>query len=244
MFLAGFVDAVAGGGALIGLPAYFLAGLPAHLALGTNKTASSVGTVVSSIKYFKSGNVRAAIALPAAAGSFVGAAAGARLALLLPEQTVKLMLLAVLPCVALFLSFNRGFGMKKTEIALPVGRQIPLSALIGVVLGGYGGLVGAGTGTFFILAFTAVLGTDLLTGAGCTRVANLASNLASMAVFAAAGKVDWSLAVPAAVLCGAGQYVGSVYALRGGSKNVRKVIFLVLGLLFVKVGLELMGVEL
>jgi len=245
VFLSGFVDAIAGGGGIISLPAYLIAGLPTHLAVGTNKTVAGIGTSVSVAKYFRSGAVRTEIALPAALGSVVGAAVGTRLALHLPEQTLKTLLLIALPCVALFLTFNRGFGLGETgEKPYSRRKRAGLSLAIGAAMGLYDGLIGPGTGTFLIIAFTAVLGTDLLTGAACGRVANLCSNLTSMALYLAAGKVYYLLAAPAAVFCGLGYYAGSAYALRGGSKNVRKIMFLVLGLLFVKVGCDLLGVGL
>ena len=97
--------------------------------------------------------------------------------------------------------------------------------------------------TLLITFFAAVLGTDLLTGSACGRVTNLASNLTSMLMYIHAGQVDFLLTVPAAVCYGLGGYAGSGYALKGGSKNVRKVMFVVLALLFIKVGMDLAGVS-
>lgn len=244
VFLAGFVDAIAGGGGIISLPAYLIAGLPTHLAVGTNKTVSALGTSVSVLKYLKSGAVILDVALVSAVGSMIGAWIGSSLALILPEQTLKTILLVALPCVALFLTFNRGFGLSETE-EKPFSRRkrAGLSLAIGLAVGGYDGLIGPGAGTFLIIAFTAVLGTDLLTSSACGRVANLASNLTSMVIYIAAGKVIYALAIPAAIFCGLGYYAGSSYALRGGSKNVRKIMFLVLALLFVKVVLDLAGIS-
>ena len=107
-------------------------------------------------------------------------------------------------------------------------------------MGAYDGLIGPGTGTFMILAFTLVLGMDLLTASGCAKAANLASNVASAVVWIAGGKVYWQLAVPAVVCCVAGNWCGARYAIRGGSTKVRRMIFVVLGLLFLKMGWELL----
>ena len=109
-----------------------------------------------------------------------------------------------------------------------------LSVLIGLLIGIYDGLLGPGTGTFMIMGFTLVLGTDLLTASGCAKIANLASNVASAVVWIAAGKVLWRLVGPAVVFVVLGNLAGSRYAIRGGSKRVRGMIFVVLGLLFVK----------
>ena len=120
-------------------------------------------------------------------------------------------------------------------------RRAALSLLVGAACGAYDGLIGPGAGTFLIIGFTAVLGTDLLVSSACGRVANLASNLTSMVIYIAAGKVAYLIVIPAAVACGLGYYAGSGYAMRGGSKNVRKIMFAVLALLFVKVGFDLAG---
>ncbi|MGE4353333.1 MAG: sulfite exporter TauE/SafE family protein [Oscillospiraceae bacterium] len=242
VFLAGFVDAIAGGGGLISLPAYLIAGLPTHLAVGTNKTVSGLGTTVSVWRYLKNGNILFDVALISAGGSVIGATLGTNLALYLPDQALKTLLLIALPCVALFLTFNRGFGIEEnTEKVMTGKKRRLLSFAIGLGIGGYDGLIGPGAGTFLIIAFTAVLGTNLLTSSACGRVANLASNLTSMVIYIAAGKVMYALTVPAAVFCGLGYYMGSNYAIKGGSKNVRKLMFVVLGLLFIKVSAELLG---
>ena len=244
VFLAGFIDAIAGGGGIITLPAYMLAGLPAHIAIGTNKTVSGLGTFTSVAKYIKNGAVLVDVAAVASVGSIIGAAIGSSLALHLPEQTMKTVLLIALPCVALFLTFNRGFGHNEGGMKpYSRGKKLFYSLLIGLGIGGYDGLIGPGCGTFLIIAFTAVLGTDLLTSSACGRVTNLASNLTSMVVYLRAGKVYYLLAVPAAICYGLGGYVGSGYALKGGSKNVRKVMFIVLALLFVKVGMDVFGIS-
>lgn len=243
VFLAGFVDAIAGGGGIIALPAYIMAGLPIHVAVGTNKTVSALGTTVSVWRYIKSGKVILDVALMSAIGSVIGSWIGTSLALFLPAQTLKTVLLFALPCIALFLTFNRGFGLDETEEKqFSAMKRRLLSLAIGFTVGGYDGLIGPGAGTFFIIGFTAVLGTSLLTSSACGRVANLASNLTSMALYVSAGKVEYALAIPAGIFCSLGFYVGVSYALRGGSKNVRKIMFVVLALLFVKVGLDLAGI--
>ena len=244
VFLAGFIDAIAGGGGIITIPAYLLAGLPAHLAVGTNKTVAGLGTLTSVFKYIKNGAVIGDVALFASMGSITGAFIGSGIALHLSEQVLKTILLVALPCVALFLTFNRGFGLNDGAMKShsPTKRRL-LSLLVGLVVGGYDGLIGPGAGTFLIIGFAAVLGTDLLTGSACGRVTNLASNLTSMLMYIHAGQVDFLLTVPAAVCYGLGGYAGSGYALKGGSKNVRKVMFVVLALLFIKVGMDLAGVS-
>ena len=223
IFLGGFVDSVAGGGGLITLPAYLMAGIPPHFAMGTNKVVNGFGTALASVKYFRGGKIRLRPAVIAGIGALVGASIGTKAALLIAEDVLKIMMLVALPCAAVLLMLKKDFG--KEEAGAPVREYTPRqemvrSALIGLGLGCYDGLIGPGTGTFMIMAFTMALSTAVL--------------------FILSGKVFWMLAVPAAVCNMLGAYCGSRYAMRGGSKKVRSMIFVVLGLLFVKMLYELL----
>ncbi len=234
VFLGGLIDAVAGGGGLITLPAYLIAGLPAHLASGTNKCGNAFGTFLSTGRFLKRGDVHMSSALAGAAGALVGAWVGARLNLIMPEQMLYYIMLAVVPVMALFLLFKRDFGQEDRSGELSRGQLMAMAVGIGLVIGGYDGFFGPGAGTFLMLAFTGLCRFDLLTASGNTKVANSASNLASLVTFAIAGKVMWAVGIPAA-LCGiAGNYVGSGLALRGGAKVIRPMFFVVLLLLLIR----------
>ena len=242
IFLGGFVDSVAGGGGLITLPAYLMAGIPPHFAMGTNKVVNGFGTALASFKYFCGGKIRLRPAVIAGIGALAGAAVGTKIALLISEDILKIMMLVALPCAAVLLMLKKDFGK---EDGTPAQEYTPReeavrAALIGLGLGCYDGLIGPGTGTFMIMAFTMALSMDLLTSSGCAKLANLASNIASAVLFIFSGKVFWLLAIPAAACNMLGAYCGSRYAMRGGSKKVRGMIFVVLGLLFVKMLYELL----
>ena len=236
VFLAGFVDSVAGGAGIISLPAYLMAGIPAHLAAGTNKVVNGCGTLSATIKYFRNGKVRLRPGAAAAVGAFAGSALGAQLASMIPEAALKTIMLVTLPCVAVFLVVRKDFGGDDAPEAAPIEprREVTVSALIGLLIGCYDGLVGPGTGTFMILCFTAFLSMDLLTASGCSKAANLASNVAAAAVWIAHGSVIWKLAPPAIACSILGNILGARYAIRGGSKKIRGMMFVVLGLLFAK----------
>ena len=242
VFLAGFVDSVAGGGGIISLPAYLMAGIPAHLAAGTNKVVNGCGTLTATVKYFRNGKVRLRPAVAAVAGAFIGSALGTQLASMIPEAALKTIMLVALPCVAVFLVTRKDFGGDGAPAApAEPKRELTVSALIGLFTGCYDGLVGPGTGTFMILCFTAFLSMDLLTASGCSKAANLASNVAAAAVWIAHGSVFWFLALPAVVCSILGNYLGARYAIRGGSKKIRGMMFVVLGLLFAKMLYELLA---
>lgn len=234
VFLGGVIDAVAGGGGLITLPAYLLAGLPAHLASGTNKCGNAFGTFLSTGRFLKRGDVHLPSAVAGAIGALAGAWAGSRLNLIMPEQILYYIMLAIVPVMAVFLVLKRDFGQEDRSQELGRLQLLAMALSIGLVIGGYDGFFGPGAGTFLILAFTGLCRFDLITASGNTKLANSASNLASLVTFALAGKVLWSVGIPAA-LCGiAGNYIGSGLALKGGAKVIRPMFFVVLGLLLAR----------
>lgn len=241
VFLAGFVDSVAGGGGVISLPAYLLAGLPIKMAAGTNKLAAGCGTVLSAYRYAKSGNVNWMCAIPAGIFSLIGSSIGTSIAVYMREEILQLIVLASLPLVAIFLFFSRGFGNEEKP-AKTKQMTFLISAVIGFVIGMYDGLVGPGTGTFLTLAFCLGLGYTLLKSSGCARIANLASNIASMVIYIAHGNVVFAVGIPAMAFSMLGHYMGSRFAIKGGNSKIKLLMFVVLGLLFVKIGLNFFGI--
>ena len=241
VFLAGFVDSVAGGGGLISLPAYLFCGIPAHIASGTNKVVNSIGTSVAAGKYIKSGKINLKYAVIAALFALAGSAIGTEIALYLSEKILKTIILCALPVAAVILTVKKDFGkedaVKKRNLSK--AQEYVLCAAIGLVMGCYDGMVGPGTGTFMIMAFTAIIGMDLLTSSGCAKVGNLASNVASAVVWIISGSVMFQIVIPAAICNVLGNYLGARYAIKGGSKRIRGMIFVVLALLFVKILTEL-----
>ncbi|MDR3051014.1 MAG: TSUP family transporter, partial [Oscillospiraceae bacterium] len=195
-FLAGFVDAVAGGGGLISIPAYVFTGLPPHLAMGTNKLSAAVGTTAAALRYLAGRRVALPAGLAAVALALPGSWLGTMLLNRMGDTQVLRMLVLVIPVAAGAMLFRR--GALTPACRLPVGAVLPLCALIGLVIGFYDGLVGPGTGTFLILAFTLVVGMDAVQASGSAKIVNLASNLAALVTQLAAGNVLFLLGLPAA----------------------------------------------
>ncbi len=238
VFLAGIIDAVAGGGGIISLPAYIFAGIPIHIAYGTNKFASCIGTSISSIKFFRSGNIKIKSALLSAAGALIGSWFGAQIVLLLNEKYLNYCLIIILPIVSLFLLFNRNFGVKNKKELSNKNLYI-LSFIIGLFLGAYDGFFGPGTGTFLVICFTGILGFNLITASGNAKIVNLASNFSALIAYILGGKVMFSIGVPAAVCAIAGNYLGAHLAIKNGDKIIKPIIFVAIGLLFIKVIFDL-----
>lgn len=235
IFLAGFIDSIAGGGGLISLPSYLFIGLPSHAALGTNKFSSSIGTLIATLRYAKNKQVHYKSAFAAAAAALVGSYCGALLAMAFDEKFLRVLLVIMLPVIAIFVLIRRNFGGENKISELSDKKTIILSAVIGLVLGAYDGFFGPGTGTFLILAFTGIIGLDLATASGNTKIVNLSSNIAALVAFITGGSVAFAVGIPAAVCGMLGNWLGSGLAIKNGAKVIRPVFIGVIALLFGKV---------
>ena len=225
VFLASFVDGIAGGGGIISVPAYLLAGLPAHLALGTNKLSSAIGTSVSTARFIRNGYVDWKLALPAILLAILGSHFGTRLQLAVDERYLKYMLLVVLPIVAFVVMRQRSLPEKRGDIA--AGSQMANVLAASLIVGAYDGFYGPGTKL------------DLRTASGNTKLVNLSSNIGALFTSLMHGKVFLVLGLIGAIFSIAGHYIGSGLAIKDGSKIVRPAILTVLILLTVKVVVEL-----
>ena len=235
VFLGGFVDAVAGGGGLITLPAYLAAGLPMHLAYGTNKLSSCCGLFFSTAKYARSGYVRWRPGLVAGVGALIGSSLGVRLVLVLSEETLRWILVCILPLVAVVLLFNRNFGQEQKPRDLSPTLLYLMVFLIGLVVGAYDGFFGPGAGTFLVIGFTAIVGWNLTTATGNAKVVNFCSNLAALVGYISSGNVSFAIGFPA-LLCGiAGNYLGAAVAVKKGASFIRPVVIFAVSLLFVNI---------
>lgn len=231
VFLAGFVDSIAGGGGLISLPAYYLTGMPVPLAHGTNKMGAFMGTAVATAKYAWEGHIPWKEGLIASIGSLLGSYLGAQLLLILPERYIMIGVVAAMPLVAGFVLFNKDSLQPRRVVEGRLSET--LCALIGLVIGVYDGLIGPGTGTFLQLLFISVIGMEVLKASGAARLVNLCSNIGALIGMMLAGKVLYALALPAAAFGMAGNYLGSSLAIKKGSSLIRTLLIVVLALLMI-----------
>lgn len=237
VFCASFVDAIGGGGGIISVPVYLLAGLPTHYALGTNKLSSGLGTAASTLRYIRNGYADWGLAVPSIVLALVGAHIGTRLQLMLDERYLKYMLLLVLPVVAVVMLRRKGMPETAGEMNIASRRAIVWTA--SAVVGAYDGFYGPGTGTFLLLIFCHLAKMDVRTASGNVKLVNFSSNIGAVATSLAAGKVLVPIGLIAAVFSMAGHYIGAGLTIKNGSKIVRPVIFTVLILLAIKVITEL-----
>lgn len=231
---AGWVDAVVGGGGLLLLPTLLVAvpGMPVAAALGTNKLAAIAGTSTAAVTYARHSVVDWRVAAPAAGCAVVAAGLGAGIAGGVPPAAYRPVVVAVLVAVAVFLALRPRLGVVARPGRRTRGRVVAAVVLAGGVIALYDGMVGPGTGTFLILAFTGLIGVDFVRGSALAKVVNAATNLGALVVFAAGGHVWWSLGAAMAVCNVLGARLGARMALRRGARFVRLVLVaVVLGLI-------------
>ena len=237
VFLGGFVDAVAGGGGLISLPAYMIVGLNPIDAIGTNKFSASCGTFVATMRYSRCGFIRWRELVPAIITALIGSWFGARLALLVENDVFKIVMLAILPITAIFVLNKR--TLSKYRCPHTSGMTTTIITLLALMMGVYDGFYGPGTGTFLMLMLVGVAHISLEQAVGTTKVINLSTNLASLSVYLVHGKVLFPLALVAAVFGIAGNFIGARYFTRKGAGFVKSLIVVVLAIFFVKLCWEL-----
>lgn len=225
---AGFVDAIAGGGGVLSVPALLAAGLPPHLALGTNKAQSVVGTLAALTRFARAGLVDRRRAAPAFLAALAGALLGTRLVLWMDPQLLKPVAVALLVVVAIWLTVRRDVGgpPAPSEQTAPTRPRVR-SAVIGLGLGVYDGFFGPGTGTFLVVLNARLLRDPLDRASANAKVANAASNLGALLLFVIHGAVLWQVALPMAVAQAVGGWLGSHVAIRGGAPLVRRVVLIV-----------------
>lgn len=239
IFLAAFIDSIAGGGGLISLPAYIFAGLPIHTAYGTNKFSSSMGTATALVNYIRSGCVDFSAAIAGGAGAFLGSWIGTRLALSLSAKALQICLMVILPLVGIFILSSRGMESSNTKNPRTGKIKLFLSFFIGLVFGCYDGFFGPGAGMFMTLGLSGLVRLEMIKAVGTTKVLNFSSNIASMITWLANGKVLFPVAVPCMFCSMAGAFIGSRLAIKTGKKFIRYILAFVAILLFVKILFDL-----
>jgi uncharacterized membrane protein YfcA len=231
-FLAGFVDAVAGGGGLIQLPVLLWTFPSAPLAsiLGTNKAISIVGTTTAANTYRKRIQVTAKQLIPMMSAAFVGSLCGAFLATNVSREIFEPIILVILIAVGSFTILRPDFGKLETHRDVSPA----LVPLIGLVIGFYDGLIGPGTGMFLLFSLVSFVGTSFLGASAIAKFVNVATNLAALMIFIPGGHVIWLIAALMAPANLIGGYLGARTALDRGSSFVRLIFLTMLVALVIR----------
>jgi hypothetical protein len=228
-FIAAAVDSIAGGGGLISLPAIIAAGIPPHLALGTNKFASTCASFTSTIKFARSDKINFKIAKYQIPCTIIGSFIGVKTVLSIDERLLHILIVTLVFTVAIYTSFKKDFGQENRFKGL-TKNNILLGMAFALVLGFYDGFFGPGTGTFLIFSFIKVFGFDFTIAAGNGKILNFVSNIVSFILFAISGKIVYLAGIPMAISMVLGAWVGTHIAINNGAKVI-KPIFITIALL-------------
>lgn len=240
--LAGWVDAIVGGGGLIQLPALFGVypqAAPATL-MGTNKGSAVWGTAWAASQYARRVQLRWRALMPAVLAAFVGAWCGAWLVAWVPGRHLRVALPLVLLALLIYTLVRKDLGRHHAPRFQGRAESAWFSA-VGLLIGTYDGFFGPGTGSFFVFAGVRWLGYDFLHASAHAKLLNAATNVAALGLFVSQGHIWWHVAVPMAVANVAGSWLGTRSALRGGTGFVRGVFLAVVGALILKTGWDAAG---
>lgn len=237
--LAGFVDAIVGGGGLILVPALFAIFPTTHPAtlFGTNKGASVWGTAFATWHFSRRVEMRWAALLPAAGAGFVAAFAGAWLVTVVSPDFLRKVLPAVLLAVLAYTVLKKELGRNHTP-HYSGAKEACAAAAIGAISGFYDGFFGPGTGSFLVFFFVRLLGYDFLSASAAAKLINTATNVAALILFAAKGHIWWHFVVAMAVANVLGSLLGTRLALKHGTGFVRAVFIVVVSALILKTGYD------
>ena len=223
VFLAGFVDAIAGGGGLISLPAYLIAGVPTHMALGTNKMSSMMGTAIATGRFAKNGYIQFKKVVWFIVAALIGSSIGSNLTLLVSDKILQYMMIVILPIVAFYVMRNKKMGDDSLAGTLPERKSFLIALASALIIGIYDGF------------YTGAARYTMKEAAGTTKAINLSSNVAAFVTFVIHGKIIYTLGLAAAICSILGNYIGSGLVMGNGQKIVRPLILVVLAILFVKI---------
>ena len=234
--LAGFVDAIVGGGGLISLPTFLLAGLPAHYAIGTNKIPALLSVGTATAQYAHRGYIPWRLAALCSVLACAGSALGAQASLLIDERFFLYIMLAVLPATALYVLLSKQLSPQNGSDSSSGGRgNLALCTAISFVTGAYDGFYGPGSGTFMLLLFVGAAQLTLQEANGVSKAIGVATNVASLLTFWGNGKILWALGISAGVSCMVGSYLGARFFERCNQRAIKLLILVVICIFIVKV---------
>lgn len=241
IFLGGLIDAIGGGGGLITLPAFLIAGFPVHVAIGTNKVSSAMGTSIAFTKFMRDGYMPFKLSVLGIVCALIGSSLGAKTALLIDEQILRMMMLVILPVTAWYVFRSQDLLREESNHKDEITRRTYIvCALVGLGLGFYDGFYGPGAGTFMLLLMAGAARLSVQKANGVTKAINFATNIAAIGVYFTGGKVILPLGIIVGCFSICGNYIGARFFEKGGAKAVRPVILIVLSLFFVRVIYDLL----
>jgi hypothetical protein len=238
-FVAGFIDAVVGGGGLIQLPALLIQFPQTNLPtlFGTNKIAALSGTIIAAVQYAKKVKFNLALLLIISLFAYLASGAGAKIVSLLDVQILKPIILVILIAIAIYTIFKKDLGaIQLKQISLK--KQMIYGSLIGIVVGFYDGFFGPGTGSFLVLGFVLFLGMDFMHASAYAKIVNCITNLSALVVFINQGNYLLNIAVLMGVSNIIGSYLGSHMAIKKGNAFIRNIFIFIVMLMIIRYGYD------
>lgn len=236
-FIAAFVDAIAGGGGLISVPAFVASGLPIHVAMGTNKLAASFSTLGSAVKYFTSGNINFSLLkypiLTGAIGSILGACVVSNTSEEILEPLIFIMLLIVI----IYTLINKNMGIKDEFKEITLKNNI-LGSIMSFIVCFYIGFFGPGGGSFLLFGLLKVYKFDFIKASGNAKILNLVANIASLIAFIYFGNISYLYSILVGMVMFVGGQCGARYAIKKGSKFIRPFFIIVSLITIIKMAIE------
>jgi len=241
IFIAAFIDSIAGGGGLISLTSYMACGLPATVCLGTNKFSAIIGGTVASANYIRTKNYELESLIPSFICALIGSFLGSECSMLIDERIFSIILLIATPIIAIMVVMDKNYSNHEKNLSLP--KTIIICSLVGLVAGFYDGFYGPGAGTFMQMGFIIFAGINIKKSCGNARMVNWASNFAALVNFIRTDNVLYTIGIPCAICSVLGNYFGSMLAIKRDVKVVKPIMIVVVALLFVKILLDFLGVS-
>lgn len=221
-FFAAMVDSIAGGGGIISLPAYLLAGVPTHIALGTNKFSSTAGSFTSSLKFIKSGKVNFTIIKYLIPFTLIGSVLGVNTVLKLDQKYLSTLVLVLIVFVGFYTLFSKNIGLED-NLKPKTSSRLFMGILLAFSLGFYDGFFGPGAGSFLIFGLINIFGFNFIKASGNAKVLNFVSNISALVMFAFRGQIYYLVGLPVAIFMVAGAHVGTHLALKNGAKLIKPI---------------------
>ncbi|MCB2288808.1 TSUP family transporter [Clostridium sp. CS001] len=221
-FLASFVDSIAGGGGLISVPAFMLAGLSPHMVLGTNKFSATAGSFTSSLKFIKSGKADLKLLRYLIPFTLIGSMLGVRAVLYIDQKFLTPLVLILIMFIGIYTLFSKSLGLEDNFKGL-TKKNVRFGILLALSLGFYDGFFGPGTGSFLVFGFINIFGFNFVSSSANARILNFTSNVTALVLFALSGKINYMFGVPVAIAMILGARMGTSVALSKGSKLIKPI---------------------
>lgn len=233
--VAGFLDAIAGGGGLITLPALFIAGIDPVTAIATNKLQAASATVSATVAFARKGMIEWKKGYPIAIMAFVGGMTGALCVSIIPNDTLKSIVPFLLMLVAIYFTFSPKLSNEHTNAKIS---SFTFALLVAPLIGFYDGVFGPGVGSFFMASFVILLGYGITKAMSYTKLANASCNIGSLTIFALNGSIILPIAFSMAIGAFIGAQLGARSAIKFGARLIKPILITISCLMALKLLLD------